>query len=512
MGDVVRGFLEGSVQLASQGRLGRIPPGLDERQGFPEVLRFGEGSCLRELVLDRGRIDLHLPARVDEGLAFRQLLADVRLQQAEAPIDAPREGGPRPFDLAGLEGDLPFLEELLELRRIGADLVSRLEEPLGLVPDVLHLFQQDPEIGDRVRRADRLVERLHVVPIVVHPPGIGDERGDGERPLANRPELPLDGLDGLFRHPLLKADAFGFLFALLGRRDRLAVLLRPEELARPFEQPLRGSGVRPVHPGAEEVLFEALHPRGDPAVPFLRCLGFGLRGVVKGKLIASASVTISRSRRRAVAASSPWRLRRSSCSRNRNVRSAACSSSPASRCWRARTIASLDCARFTPSTEPRTDSAAVRDEVSFSLMSEVNSSSARCASANALSYSFAFMASFAAPNTSRRWEASIPILPASSRRPRDERIRCADEYRTVSLSVSARAADAIWTARSYSRRSNAFFASTSISTTFDTSTLRFFASATNAAPLAIALYAWRWSAVILLARSFASFSRRRPSW
>src|SRR5438093_2758143 len=95
MGDVVRGFLEGSVQLASQGRLGRIPPGLDERQGFPEVLRFGEGSCLRELVLDRGRIDLHLPARVDEGLALRQLLADVRLQQAEAPINAPREGGPR---------------------------------------------------------------------------------------------------------------------------------------------------------------------------------------------------------------------------------------------------------------------------------------------------------------------------------------------------------------------------------------------------------------------------------
>src|SRR6058998_1324833 len=210
--------------------------------------------------------------------------SDVRLQQAEAPIDAAREGGPRPFDLAGLEGDLPFLEELLELRRIGADLVSRLEEPLGLVPDVLHLFEQDPEIGDRVRRADRRVERLHVVPVVVHPPGIGNERGDGEGPFADRAQFPLDGLDGLFRHPLLKAHAFGFLFALLGRRDRLAVLLRPEELARPFEQPLRGSGVRPVHPGAEEVLFEAFHPRGDPAVPFLRCLGFGLRGVVEGFL------------------------------------------------------------------------------------------------------------------------------------------------------------------------------------------------------------------------------------
>src|SRR3989449_931029 len=447
MGDVVRGFLEGSVQLASEGRLGRVPPGLDERQGFPEVLRFGEGSCLRELVLDRGRIDLHLPACVDEGLAFRQLLADVRLQQAEAPIDAPREGGPRPFDLAGLEGALPFLEELLELRRIGADLVSRLEEPLGLVPDVLHLFEQDPEIGDRVRRADRRVERLHVVPVVVHPPGIGDERGDGEGPSADRAQFPLDGLDGLFRHPLLKADAFGFLFALLGRRDRLAVLLRPEEFARPFEQPLRGSGVRPVHPGAEEALFEALHPRGDAAVPFLRCLGFGLRGVVEGLLELAHLV-------RAVGPREQAGRRGQGQAHRLGIRH-----------------------DFPEPTEGRRG-----------------------------------FVSLAAPNTSRRWGASIPILPASSRRPRDERIRCADEYRTVSLSVSARAADAIWTACSYSRRSNAFFASTSISTTFDTSTLRFFASATNAAPLAIALYAWRWSAVILLARSFASFSNRSPSW
>ena len=57
----------------------------------------------------------------------------------------------------------------------------------------------------------------------------------------------------------------------------------------------------------------------------------------------------------------------------------------------------------------------------------------------------------------------------------------------MSLSVSARAAPASWRARSKSICSNAFFASTSISTTFETSTFRFFASATNAAAVAIAL-------------------------
>src|SRR5439155_19367648 len=107
MGDVVRGFLEGSVQLAGGGRLGRVPTAPDEGQRLPEVLRVDEGPSLRELVLDRRRIDVHLSAHLDEGLAFRQLLSDVRLQEPEAPIDAPRERGPRALDLALLARRLP---------------------------------------------------------------------------------------------------------------------------------------------------------------------------------------------------------------------------------------------------------------------------------------------------------------------------------------------------------------------------------------------------------------------
>src|SRR5437867_12667856 len=126
MGDVVRGFLEGSVQLAGDGRAGPVPTATDEGQRLAAVLRVDEGPRLRELVLDRRRIDLRLSAHLDEGLAFRQLLSDVRLQEPEAPIDAPRERGPRALDLALLEGDLPFLEELLELRRVGADFVRGL--------------------------------------------------------------------------------------------------------------------------------------------------------------------------------------------------------------------------------------------------------------------------------------------------------------------------------------------------------------------------------------------------
>src|SRR5438132_11447668 len=126
MGDVVRGFLEGSVQLAGAGLLGRSPTAPAEGQRLPEVLRVDEGPRLRELVLDRRRIDLHLSAHLDERLAFRQLLSDVRLQEPEAPIDAPRKRGPRALDLALLEGDLSFLEELLELRRVGADFVRSL--------------------------------------------------------------------------------------------------------------------------------------------------------------------------------------------------------------------------------------------------------------------------------------------------------------------------------------------------------------------------------------------------
>src|SRR6266571_2873763 len=80
--------------------------------------------------------------------AFRQLLSDVRLQEPEAPIDAPRERGPRALDLSLLEGDLSFLEELLELRRVGADFVRGLQEFLSPVPDFLRLLQEDSEVGD----------------------------------------------------------------------------------------------------------------------------------------------------------------------------------------------------------------------------------------------------------------------------------------------------------------------------------------------------------------------------
>src|SRR5206468_8108172 len=89
-----------------RGPTGRVPTAPDEGQRLPEVLRVDEGPSLRELVLDRRRIDVHLSAHLDEGLAFRQLLSDVRLQEPEAPIDAPRERGPRALDLALLEGGL----------------------------------------------------------------------------------------------------------------------------------------------------------------------------------------------------------------------------------------------------------------------------------------------------------------------------------------------------------------------------------------------------------------------
>src|SRR2546428_258391 len=182
---------------------------------------------------------------------------------------------------AGLERELAFLEELLELGGIGTDLVRRLQEPLSSVPDLLGLLEEDPQVRDRVGGTDRGVERLHVIAVAVHPAGIGHERGDRDGALADRPELSLDGLDGLFRHALLKADAFRLLLALLGGRDCLAVLLRPEELARALVQSLRGSGVSPVHSGPLESLFEAPHPHGDSAVAFLRRLGLRLRGVVE---------------------------------------------------------------------------------------------------------------------------------------------------------------------------------------------------------------------------------------
>src|SRR5207249_2281585 len=117
---------------------------------------------------------------------------------------------------------------------------------------------------------------LDVIAVSVHTAGIGDERGDREGAFADRPELPLDGLHGLLRHPLLEPDSFRLLLALLGGRDRLAVLFRPEELPRPFEESLSGLGVRPLHAGAEEALLEAFHPRRDPPVPFLRGLGLRL--------------------------------------------------------------------------------------------------------------------------------------------------------------------------------------------------------------------------------------------
>src|SRR5207245_5240095 len=132
---------------------------------------------------------------------------------------------------------------------------------------------------DRVGRTDRGVERLHVVAIVEHPAGIGDERGDADGALADRPELPLHRLDSLFRHALLEADAFRLFLALLGGRDRLAVLLAPAELARALEQSLRGPGVGSVHAAPLEGLLEASHPHADSAVAFLRSLGLRLRGV-----------------------------------------------------------------------------------------------------------------------------------------------------------------------------------------------------------------------------------------
>ena len=103
------------------------------------------------------------------------------------------------------------------------------------------------------------------------------------------------------------------------------------------------------------------------------------------------------------------------------------------------------------------------------------------------------------------------MRPATSSFSRLEISRCAEVYRTISFSVSAFERFASSRARSKSRRSNAFFDSRSISRTFVTSTSRFFASATRAAALEIALWVVRYRSRTLFARSFVSFIRRSAS-
>ena len=146
-----------------------------------------------------------------------------------------------------------------------------------------------------------------------------------------------------------------------------------------------------------------------------------------GVFIASASARTSRSLRRAASASSPCRRSVSSCALSCVARSAACSISPASRCPRAFPRASVDAARSAPSTDVRISSASFNVSRSLSRMSDVNSSSVRCASPSAFSYSFAFIASFASAKTSRRCGAAIPRRSASSSRPRDDKIFWAEE-------------------------------------------------------------------------------------
>ena len=183
VGDVRRGLLNRAVQLGAQRLLGRIPPVADARPRFREVLGFDLSPCLGEPVQQGSRVDVHLPTGRNERLSLREFLLEAGPEDSETPIKTARESRSRASDLAGFKGCLPFLEEFLELGCVRADLVRRLEEFLRTVSDLLRLFEQNPEVRDRIRCADRRVERPHKVGFVKHLAGVRDEPGYFRRPV-----------------------------------------------------------------------------------------------------------------------------------------------------------------------------------------------------------------------------------------------------------------------------------------------------------------------------------------
>src|SRR5437870_7629657 len=123
MGDVLRGLLNCAVQLCAQRLLGRVPPFADARPRVREVLGFDLSPCLGEAVQQGSRVDLHLPTGRDERVSLREFLLEAGPEDSQTPIEASGESRPRAADLAGLQGGLPFLEELLELDCVRADVV-----------------------------------------------------------------------------------------------------------------------------------------------------------------------------------------------------------------------------------------------------------------------------------------------------------------------------------------------------------------------------------------------------
>src|SRR5207237_2677163 len=164
-------------------------------------------------------IEVPLAAYVDEGLALREFVAQVCTEEVLAPLDAVRERGAGPLDLADLEGGLPFLERPLELRGVGPNVGEDLQELPGLLADLRDLFEQDPQVRDGIGCVDRRVQRLDVVAVRVRLAAVGDEADDQLGSPAERAELAFHAVDGLLRDRLLEADPFRLCLALEGRRD-----------------------------------------------------------------------------------------------------------------------------------------------------------------------------------------------------------------------------------------------------------------------------------------------------
>src|SRR5207237_674627 len=114
------------------------------------------------------------------------------------------------------------------------------------IPDLRDLVEEDPQVRDGIGCMDRRVERLDVIPEGERLAAVGDEVHDDRGPLAEVAQLSLHALDRLLRDLLLQADPFCLGLALEGRRNRLAILLRPEQLPGLLEQLLRGPRVGPL--------------------------------------------------------------------------------------------------------------------------------------------------------------------------------------------------------------------------------------------------------------------------